>query len=365
MAVAGHIQLQCHICQSVVHGQLDILAVVDGLACCAAAAPAVGPGAIGGELEFVGGACAHVLEGDLVDIVTDFRHGVGGAGNIPVFAVEPGAGAVAHGDHGGDLQTGLLSNMVTGNGDGAVGGIEGDGDVTDGGDNEGVVVAVVAPVPIPGAVGDLQVVGACGHVCVDLLIGAVGGQGHPVGSIIGSPIGAAEGGVAGHDVQFFLHIAALGGGGNRGGSGGGLLRFFLHTVGRPGAAAIVPAAVGHGVQIGAVGGNRQIGGLVPLVGPVVGFCVGIHAAEDDVAVACGNGALVDAVVLGGQQIIPVTFAVIPVINSEPGPIHQPVGIGLEVQRGVLRSAGVGHGDHAQQQDEAEHQAQDPSEKRNG
>ena len=366
VVIAGHVQLQGHIGQSVLDGQGDVLTVVDSLTLSSAAAPAVGPAAVGGEFELIGGACGNVLEGDLIDAFGGFGHDIGGG--VPAGAVKPSAGAVAHRVHGGDLQAGLLAHTVAGYGDDGGFGIKGDSHVTDSGNNEGVVVCAVgfAPGIVPGAVGDLQVVGACGNIGEDLLIGAVGGQGHPVVGVGGVPLGAAQGLVTGHHIQGFVLI--LRGIGSGFGSGGrGFLRLLFFAVDRPDATALVPGAVGHGVQIGAVGGNSQVRGLVPLAVPAVFFYGGVHAAEDNVVVAGGDGAFVDTVLVGTVQIGPGVAATgIPAVDGEPCAVTQPVGVGLQVQRGFLGCrVGMGYGDHTQQHDKCQRQAQDPLEKIGG
>ena len=352
MIIAGHIQGQRHISQLIRNCQLDVLSVVDSLALGITAAPAVGPVAVGGELELIGSSCGDLRIGDLVDVVRDLGHSVDRSSGIPGCAIEPSAGAVAHGIHGGDVQAGLLAYIRTGDGDGLGVGVKSHGHIAGSRDHEGVVIASIAPGVVPGAVGDLQVISTSGHIGVGLCVGAVTLVGHGIVCIVLAPVRAAKAAVASHVI------------GGRNCRLFGLLRLLRFSgaggISRPGAAAAIPGTVGNGVAVGPIRGNGQVSGLVPLVIPVVVRRAGIHSAEDHRRVTLGHNALVITVAVGVGHIRPGAGAVVPVIDCETGAIGKPVAVRLQIQRCSLRRVGrrQSHGeqcdDHAQRQKQTQH-----------
>ena len=352
---AGQVQGQGDV-GSFLDGELDVLAVVDGLgiAACvsgAVAAPVVVPGVVGGEFDLIG-ARGHILIGDGIDAAVG-THVVDGGGNIPGLAMEEIALARADGGDGADLQSGDGGHILALGLDGLGGMVEGDGHVTGAGDLEGVVLTILAPGVVPGAVGDLELVNAGLDIGVDLLEeGAV--PLHLVSGVRGVPLAAAEGGDTGNII-------------GTGGCGIGFgLRLGLHGIrgrltggnGGPGAAATVPGALLDGVAVAAVGGDLQVGGLVPLVGPVVGGGGGIHPAEDDVVISCGDGSLVHAVAIAVGHVGPgVGAGGIPVVDGEAGVTLLPVGVGHQIELGALGGTDLEAGQHAQHHDQSQQQAE--------
>ena len=145
------------------------------------------------------------------------------------------------------------------------------------------------------------------------------------------------------------------GGGRIGGNRIGGIGFIGSDLdGAPGSAALVPSAFLDGVAVGAVGGNLQVGSLVPLVVPVVGCGSGRHSAEDDVCEAVGNGNFVVAT-LNSHCVHPLGSAgAVPEIGRIAGVALGPLVTGFQVNLAGCSSRG-NHRDHAddhadQQQD---------------
>ena len=114
----------------------------------------------------------------------------------------------------------------------------------------------------------------------------------------------------------------------------------------PGTAAGIPGAICHGIAVGTIGGDGQIGTLIPLVAPVVGAAVGIHPAEDHAGVSAGDITFIDAVPVGIGHTGPA-FAVAIKIGREPCPLCQPIGIWLQIKH-VGGGGKSRHGYHAEQ-----------------
>lgn len=56
----------------------------------------------------------------------------------------------------------------------------------------------------------------------------------------------------------------------------------------PGTAAGIPGIFCNGVAVVTIGGDGQIGTLVPLLIPTVGAAVGVHATEDHIGISAGD-----------------------------------------------------------------------------
>ena len=130
----------------------------------------------------------------------------------------------------------------------------------------------------------------------------------------------------------------------------GLIR--LGGDGAPGTAAAVPGAICHGVAVGTVGGDGQIGSLVPLVIPAVGAVAGVHTAKDHAGVSAGDGAFINAVTVGVGHAGPDIAWTVEEIRRKARAINSPIGVGLQIER-VGRSGKRRHGHHADEH--AQHQ----------
>ena len=75
-------------------------------------------------------------------------------------------------------------------------------------------------------------------------------------------------------------------------------------IGTPASVAIIPCAGGYRVAVFAVGGNGQVGALIPLVVPVICRGAGIHSAENHIAVARRYCGFVNAVTVGIRHTDP-------------------------------------------------------------
>ena len=103
-------------------------------------------------------------------------------------------------------------------------------------------------------------------------------------------------------------------------------------------------------------GQSDVASLVPLVGPVIGSNAGVHAAEDDVGpVTIGNGDFVNAISVGIGHIDPSVGATYVEVSSKASVCLSPVGVGLQVQNGGVRSHGA-NGQHSQDQCQNEQDA---------
>ena len=161
-----------------------------------------------------------------------------------------------------------------------------------------------------------------------------------------------------------LGLAALGTGLGLGAAciGPGMLMDLLTCggVGGPCTFALIPGALCYGVAVGTISGDLQVRSLVPFVVPVVGKIAGSHTAENNVGIARGNRDFIIAIGIriGHVQPVVVFAGCIPVVNSEPCAVHQPVGIGLQVQgRSVLRRMCMGHRSHGHYHDQCQQHCQ--------
>ena len=142
--------------------------------------PAVAPGTVG-DLELMGTG-GDTLEGLGVQTVSAQNHLIGLIAGVPAHTAQTlGACNVTGLAHIGQGDLDLLGLFG-----------EGDGHVLVLGGGEDEVVAVVAPAVAPGAIGDLELMGAGGNVIENLLIDAGGNAAHLVGCVTGVPFLAAQ-----------------------------------------------------------------------------------------------------------------------------------------------------------------------------
>ena len=341
-------------------------------------------------------------------VIFHLGHGSAGPGNI---------GHVAEPVIGTDITPEPVIAEVNG-----VGGLYfhtrcGDDDVTGdqfAGDGQLTALTVIAVAGDGGAAygdghrlgqGMIRCRGEGGGVCSALFQGLRGVGGGHIGQVIADRIvdlcfdacrgdGNFAGDQAGRDGQLagFTVIAVTGDGGAangdsdsfgqnitfRRGEGDSVFRLFLHGAGsaggsdvgqivadgvgscmvRPAAGTIVPGTCGNAVAVVAVGGNRQIVGLVPFVVPIVCAVAGVHAAENHIGVSCGDGTFVVAIAVGIRHALPAAVAVVPIVNGKACAVFFPIIIGFQVQLGSISSMRVGcwwqkSQHHGQSQDETQ------------
>ena len=204
--------------------------------------------------------------------------------------------------------------------------VESDGHIADGSQGELIVAisAGTAPAIGPGAVGNLEGMGTCRNAGVCLFIQTgFSIPGHGVGGFARSPCCTAQFCGTGNDVGRIRGLVA---------AFAALTVTRAGGVGRPGAVTLIPSAGFHRVAVCAIGRNREISGLVPLIVPAITRRRRIHAAEDHIGITLRDFHLIIAVSVRIIHSDPDALAgASKEICRKAGIVNMPVSVGLEVE----------------------------------
>ena len=269
---AGQIQLQGHIGIVVGNRDRDIITIINSVSLRTAfavrAAPVVSPGAVGRKLHLIAGTRRNLRISDLINAGGSLGHLVGVAGGVPAHAVQPGTIAVA--DRADGIDDKLRGNLhaLAGDGNLLCGFVKSNRHIADGSHVEGDIVTIRITDPILCAVRQVlhnfQLIALADSNVGESLGVNTAAAGHDIGRRVS---GAAFPNHAAQVLRTSHHID-------------GFLDSRL-SIGTPGAFSLVPGSLRDGIAVGAIRGQSQVAGLVPLVIPVVFGGAGIHSAEDD------------------------------------------------------------------------------------
>ena len=160
--------------------------------------------------------------------------------------------------------------------------------------------------------------GTGGGVLSCLVIGVVVTQ-------LGNALGLGTGAV--------ITSVSLGTGGSTSGSLGDGAAVPAVGTSTPSTVVTVPPAGLHGIHAAGVGRNRQVGGLVPLISPVIGSISAVHSAENNVAITRRDITNIDIVALGGHTDPFVGRFILEKIRSKTGTVGLPFAVDLQNQLG--------------------------------
>ena len=116
--------------------------------------------------------------------------------------------------------------------------------------------------------------------------------------------------------------------------------------------AATPITVVHCPTIVAVGGQRQIARLVPLIVPVIVGGAGIHAAENNRAVSRGNAGFINAILIGVRHADPGFPCTSKEVRRKSCAVGLPFAVGFQIHR-IQRCRKNCGGHHAE--NHADHQ----------